>query len=274
MPKQKNLTNTPCPCFGARAKSVIPIIVEHYILDSVHARRRTCEGGITDPDTEERMIKGVTQRDKAAEWYRRFHVSDFAVLLHLPFASIVLDFAVVGAMLAQHIYVDRLLLAAIGVFFAHQGSHFLDETRGRHWGTKIPDRLLYAFSLVFLTVGAVVGVYLALTVSLLLAAFIIPMVFFPIAYSLELWNDRFHGPVWFGVSCALVCLGSFFLQTLTISLFSLFMSIAVGIQGTYIIILYEATKKTETRALAWNTLKGIILLWNLIALAMITLKFV
>lgn len=223
---------------------------------------------------EERMIKGVAQRDKAAKWYRRFQVSDFAVLLHLPFSSVVLDFAVVGAMLAQHIYVDRLILAAIGVFFAHQGSHFLDETRGRHWNTKIPDRLLYALSLVFLIAGAVIGAYLSLTVSLLLVAFIIPMIFFPVSYSLELWNDRFHGPIWFGVSCALVCMGSFFLQTLTISLFSVFMSIAVGIQGTYIIILYEATKRTETRELAWNTLKGIVLLWNLIALSLLTAKFI
>jgi hypothetical protein len=223
---------------------------------------------------EKRMIKGVIQKDKAAKWYRKFHVSEYAILLHLPFSSVVLDFAVIGATMSQVIHVDRLLLASIGVFLAHQGSHYLDEIKGRHWGTTIPARILYALSFLFLTTAAAIGVYLSFTVSLLIAVFIIPMIFFPVSYSLELWNDRFHGPLWFGVSCASVCIGSFFLQTLTISLFSVFMSMAVGIQGIYIIILYEATKKSKTRALAWNTLKGIVLLWNLVALSVLVAKFV
>lgn len=220
------------------------------------------------------MIKGVGQRDKAASWYRKFHISDYATLLHLPFSSVVLDFAVIGSAMAQSIYPDRLILALIGVFFAHQGSHYLDEIKGHHWDTKIPNRILYGLSLAFLVAGGVVGLYLSFTVSLLVTAFIVPMVFFPIAYSLELWNDRFHGPLWFGVSCALVCLGSFFLQTLTISLFSVLMSVAIGIQGTYIIILYEATKNSGTRGLAWNALKGIVLMWSFIALSMLTAKFI
>jgi hypothetical protein len=222
----------------------------------------------------EDMIKGVNQREKAAKWYRRFQVSDYVTLLHLPFSTVVLDFAVIGAFMAQTVLADRLILTAIGVFFAHQGSHYLDEIKGHHWNTKIPNRILYCLSLTFLAVGVAIGVYLSFTVSLLLSIFILPLVFFPVAYSLELWNDRFHSPVWFGVSCALICVGSFFLQTLTISLVSLFMAAAIGIQGTYIIILYEATKKNQTQTLAWNALKGIILLWNFVALSMIAAKLI
>ena len=220
------------------------------------------------------MIKGVSQREKAAKWYRKFHVSDYAALLHLPFSIVVLDFAVIGAMMAQNVHVDRLILASIGVFFAHQGSHYLDEIKGRHWNTKIPNRILYILSSLFLVIAATVGVYLSFTVSFLLSIFIIPLLFFPVSYSLELWNERFHRPLGFGVSCALVCLGSFFLQTLAISLFSLFMAIAIGIQGTYIIILYEATKEDQTSALAWNALKGIVLMWSFVALSMLVAKFV
>ena len=220
------------------------------------------------------VIKGVSQREKAAKWYRRFHVSDYVTLLHLPFSIVVLDFAIIGAMMAKSVYADRLILAMIGVFFAHQGAHYLDEIRGHHWSTKIPDRTLFALSFLFLAVGAVIGVYLSLTVSFFLLIFILPMIFFPIAYSLELWNDRFHRPLGFGVSCALVCIGSYFLQALTVSLFSLFMSTAIGIQGTYIIILYEATKEGKTAALAWDALKGIVILWNFVALAMITARLV
>lgn len=223
---------------------------------------------------EKSMVKGVSQREKAAKWYRKFHVSDYAVLLHLPFSSVVLAFTLIGSLMAQDIHIDRLILAAIGVFFAHQGSHYLDEIRGRHWNTQISERKLYFFSFLFLIIGAAIGVYLSFTVSLLLAIFILPLVFFPVAYSLELWNDRFHGPLWFGVSCALICIGSFFLQSLTISLFPVFMSIAIGIQGMYIIILYEATKNSQTRVLAWNTLKGIVILWNFVALAMLAAKIV
>lgn len=222
---------------------------------------------------EKSMIKGVVQRENAPRWYKRFHVSDYAVLLHLPFSSLVLDFALIGAVMAQTIYLDRLILALIGVFLAHQGSHYLDEVKGHHWNTRIKNRTLYCLSFMFLITAGSIGVYLSFTVSFLLAAFIIPMVFFPISYSLELWNDQFHRPLWFGVSCALVCIGSFFLQALTLSLFSGFMSIAVGIQGMYIIILYEATKNSATRLLAWNTLKGIVVLWNFIALAMLAAKF-
>jgi hypothetical protein len=220
------------------------------------------------------MIKGVNQRDKAAKWYRRFHVSDYVTLLHLPFSTVVLDFAVIGAVMAQTVLFDRLILTSIGVFFAHQGSHYLDEIKGHHWNTKIPNRILYGLSFLFLAVGAAIGVYLSLTVSFLLSIFIIPLIFFPTSYSLELWNDKFHRPIWFGVSCALICIGSFFLQTLTVSLVSLLMAVAIGIQGTYIIILYEATKKDKTRALAWNALKGIVLLWTFVALALLTAKFV
>jgi hypothetical protein len=216
----------------------------------------------------------VNQREKAAKWYKRFHVSDYAVLLHLPFSTVVLDFAVIGAMMSPYIHVERLVPALIGVFLAHQGSHYLDEVKGRHWNTSIPNKILYALSILFLITAAALGVYLASTVSVMVALFIVPMVFFPITYSLELWNERFHGSIWFGVSCAFVCLGSFFLQTLTISLFSVLMSIAVGIQGTYIIILYEATKNSKTTDLAWNVLKGIVLLWNFVAMSMVIARFV
>lgn len=224
--------------------------------------------------TQKPVTKGIIQREIAPKWYRKFHVSDYAVLSHLPFSSVVLDFVLVGAAMAQSIHLDRLILALIGVFLAHQGSHYLDEIKGHHWNTKIPNRTLYCLSFVFLTTGGLIGVYLSFTVSFMLVAFIIPMVFFPVSYSLELWNDRFHAPLWFGVSCALVCTGSFFLQTLTISLFSVLMSIAIGIQGIYIIVLYEATKNSRTRALAWNALKGIVLLWSFIALSMLTAKFI
>jgi hypothetical protein len=220
------------------------------------------------------MIKRAVQRNKAPTWYRNFHISDYVTLLHLPFSSVVMGFVTIGATMAKTVYVDRLILTLIGVFFAHQSAHYLDEIKGHHWGTKIPDTNLYAIGFLFLGIGVVIGIYLALTVSLWVLLFIPPLIFVPIAYNLELWHGKFHSPIWFGIGGgALVYLGSYFLQSLSITLFSILMSIAIGIQSTYIIILYEGTKVEKTRALAWNALKGIVVIWCLVALSMLAMRF-
>jgi len=218
------------------------------------------------------MIKGVSQREKAASWYRKFHVSDYVTLLHLPFSAAVVAFAVIGAAMAPDVYVGRLIPAVVAVFLAHQGSHYLDEIKGHPWGTMIPDSSLYAIGFSFLAVAMAIGIYLSLTVSLFLLAFMAAMIFFPISYGLELWRDRFHGPLSFGLSGALVCLGSFYLQSLTVTGFSVIMSAAIGVQSMYIIILYEKTKVEETRTLAWGVLKGIVVMWIFIALAFVMMR--
>ena len=176
-----------------------------------------------------------------------------------------------GAAMAQIIYADRLIVALVAVFLAHQSSHYLDEIRGHPWNTKIPNRILYALGLSFLAISVIAGLYLLITVSSLLILFFIPLIFFPVTYSMELWGGRFHKPWSFGISGGLVCLGSYFLQTLTITLAPILMSVAIGIQSTFIIILYESTKREGTRELAWQTLKGIILIWIFIAIAMLLL---
>lgn len=215
-----------------------------------------------------------SQRKNAAKWYSRFGISDVFTLLHLPFSSIVMSFVIIGAATSNTLYLDRLGLAMLAVFCALQGSHFLDETKGHHWDTKLSNKSLLSAGFALLAAGVAIGIYLSLTVSALLVLFIFPMVFFPIAYNLELWNDKFHNPLWFGVSWgALVFLGSFFLQNATITVFSVLMAMAIGVQSAYILILYENTKKKEHRELAWRTLKGIIILWNLLALAMLVARF-
>lgn len=219
-------------------------------------------------------IQGVTQRENAAGWYRKFHISDYVTLLHLPFSSTLIAFAIVGGAMAPSIHADRLIMAVIIVFFGHQGSHYLDEIKGHPWNTKISDRTLYALSFLFLAIGVITGIYLVISVSLLLVLFFIPLVFFPVAYSMELWNGRFHRPLSFGISGALVCLGSYFLQSLSISWSSILMSMAIGIQSIYIIILYESTKTNSTKNLAWYTLKGIVIIWIFIAASMLLMRIV
>lgn len=215
-----------------------------------------------------------SQKRSAAKWYSRFAVSDYLALLHLPFSSVVMSFVIIGAAMSTTFYLDRLGLALLAVFCALQGSHFLDETKGHHWGTKFSKKSLLSIGFALLAIGIIIGGYLSLTVNVALFLFMFPMAFFPIAYNLELWHSRFHNPLWFGVSWgALVFLGSFYLQSSSITVFSVVMSIAVGVQSAYILILYESTKEEKTRELSWRVLKGIVILWNLLALAMLAARF-
>ena len=216
--------------------------------------------------------KNASQRETAAGWYRRFHLTDYVTLLHLPFAATLISFAIIGSAMAPSLDFGRMAMALVAVFFAHQGSHYLDETRGHPWNTKIPNSTLYALGFLFLAIGVAAGIYLLFSVSLILVFFFIPLVFFPIAYSMELWKGRFHSPLSFGISGALVCLGSYFLQSLGISPASVLMSAAICIQCIYIIVLYEKTKEGMTRNLAWSTLKAIILIWLFIAASFLLMK--
>jgi len=216
-----------------------------------------------------KMAEESTQRETAAGWYRRFYSSDYITLLHFPFASSTSAFTVIGAAMAPIIHVDRLIVALVLVFLAHESSHYLDETRGHPWNTKIPNSILYTFGLSFMAISIIAGLYLLITVSFLLVIFFIPLVFLPFTYSMELWGGRFHKPWNYGLSGGLICLGSYFLQTLTITLAPILMAVAIGIQCILIIIVYENTKRESTRTLAWQTLKGIILIWIIIAIAML-----
>ena len=219
------------------------------------------------------MIKSVSQSKTAPQWYCQFHISDYMTLLHIPFSAFLMACVVIGASMASELHIDRLILALIAVFCGLQGSHFLDELKGHPWNTKISNQMLYTIGFLCISIGAAIGIYLSLTVSLLLIPFIAAIIFFPIAYSLELWQEKFHNPFWFGISGGfLVCYGSYFLQDPTISAHALLMSVAVGIQAKYLLILYEGTKSDPTRDISWNSLKGIVFVWIFLALALLVMR--
>jgi hypothetical protein len=225
------------------------------------------------PMSKHVMVTGVSQKGSAPLWYRWFQFSDYVTLFHLPFSALVLSFVIIGSSLATTIFASRAVMSMLAVFFSVQGGHYLDEIKGRPWGTSISKLMLYVVGLAFVACGAAIGVYLSLTVSLLLLPFLIPVVLFPIAYSLELWNERFHSPFWFGLSWGFfVCLGSSFVQTLTITPSSFLVAAAVGVMGNHILLLYEGTKAAETREICWSTLKGIVFISIVIAIALIELR--
>jgi hypothetical protein len=175
--------------------------------------------------------------------------------------------------MAPKLSLSRLTLSLIAVFCGLQGAHFLDEVKGRPWNTHISNRKLYTIAFTFLSVGAAIGIYLSVTVSLLLTPFVLSLIFFPIAYSLELWQEKFHNPFWYGISGGfLVSLGSSLLQDQTLTAPAALMAVAIGVHGKYLLLLYQGTKSDTTRELSWTMLKGNVLVLVFTALALLTTK--
>ncbi len=149
-------------------------------------------------------------------------------LTHLPLPLCVFSFATLGAMIAPRIYLDRLLWAYLAVFASLcLASYSFDELKDRPLRTTIPERQLNVLGWTGLTISILTGVYLAATINLLLLAWIPPSAFIILAYNRELFKGRFHNGNMFALGWGgIPVLGSYFLQTLTISLSALFAAAA------------------------------------------------
>jgi hypothetical protein len=122
---------------------------------------------------------------------------DLVTVLHPPYTAWNLANVAIGASLAPHLYVDRLVatlcafLLAVGVC-----AHALDELNGRPLGTRLSRRTLVAMSGVSLAGAIAIGVVGAATISLTLVAFVLTGAFIVLAYNLEWFNGRFHNAFW------------------------------------------------------------------------------
>jgi hypothetical protein len=125
-------------------------------------------------------------------------VADAVTLLHPPYTLWHLSYFVIGAALAPHVYVDRLLWGlaafalAVGVC-----AHALDELHGRPLGTRFSDRTLWVAAIA--SAGAAIGIGIGgvVTVSVWLAPLVAIGAFLLPAYNLELAGGRFHSDMWF-----------------------------------------------------------------------------
>ena len=125
-------------------------------------------------------------------------LADAVTLLHPPYTLWHLSYFAIGAALAPHVYVDRLLWGlaafalAVGVC-----AHALDELHDRPLGTRFSDRALRvaafasAAAAIGIGVGGIVTVSAWLTPLVVIGALLLP------AYNLELAGGRFHSDMWF-----------------------------------------------------------------------------
>jgi hypothetical protein len=127
-------------------------------------------------------------------------VGDLLTLLHPPYTAWHLSYYALGAAVAPHLYVNRLLwgLAAFALAVG-VAAHALDELHGRPLGTGLSERTLIALAAVSLLAALAIGVAGAITVSALLIPFVLLGGLFLPAYNLELAGARFHSDLWFAI---------------------------------------------------------------------------
>src|SRR5205823_241169 len=84
---------------------------------------------------------------------------DYVTLLHPPYTLWHLSYIAVGAALAPHFHLDRLLWA-IASFFLAMGvaAHALDELHGRPLRTRVPSTVLVALAVASLAGAVAIGV--------------------------------------------------------------------------------------------------------------------
>jgi hypothetical protein len=139
---------------------------------------------------------------------------DLLALLHPPYTAWHLSYVAIGAAIAPHLYVNRLLwsLAAFGLAVGI-AAHALDELHDRPLRTGLSDRALIALAAVGLLGALAIGVAGVVTVTPWLAPFVVAGALFLPAYNLELLSGRLHSDLWFAVGWgAFPALTGYFVQ--------------------------------------------------------------
>jgi hypothetical protein len=113
--------------------------------------------------------------------------SDWLTLLHPPYTLWHLSYVAVGAALAPHFHLDRMLWG-IAAFFLAMGiaAHALDELKGRPLRTRISSPVLVAVAILGLAGAVAIGVAAAAAWGWGLLAFVAVGAILVPAYNLEL----------------------------------------------------------------------------------------
>ena len=126
---------------------------------------------------------------------------DWWTLLHPPYTAWHLSYCVIGASLAPHIYLSRLLVTVIAFFLAvGVSAHALDELHGRPLGTAIPPWALIAVTVAGLAGALALGVFGVLRAGPLLVPFMIIGPVLVIAYNAELFGGIVHTDLGFAAA--------------------------------------------------------------------------
>jgi len=158
----------------------------------------------------------------------------FIGLLFLPYTGMVLSFTVIGSLLAERIYYDRVLAIVLIYFFGLGiAAHALDAlgSKGiKPWGTVFSRSQLWLVAVLFLVCAYGIAIYYMIRHVPLLWIVAILEGFFVFAYNLEWFAGTFHTDRWFAFSWGgLPVLAGYVMQTNGISLPALILAISMGL---------------------------------------------
>jgi hypothetical protein len=126
---------------------------------------------------------------------------DWWTLLHPPYTAWHLAYVVIGASLAPHVQVSRLVytlsafLCAVGL-----AAHALDELHGRPLGTRIPSAALIVVTVAGLAGAVVFGIVGLSRVGWPLIPFMVIGPLLVVAYNWELLGGRIHTDAGFALA--------------------------------------------------------------------------
>lgn len=180
---------------------------------------------------------GTPTEDRRAEWFvPAFGPLKFRLLiglLFLPYTGMVLAYTIMGTVLAEHIYWDRMAAIVVIYFLALGiGAHALDAigSKGlKPWGYVFSERLLWILALSSIGIAYIIGMYYILRSTPLLSLVALAEGFVLFAYNLEWFEGRFHTDTWFAISWGgLPVLAGYVMQTNRISMAACFVAVAMG----------------------------------------------
>jgi hypothetical protein len=118
---------------------------------------------------------------------------DWWTLLHPPFTAWHLSYVVLGAMIAPHVRLDRLVATLVAFFLAvGVAAHALDELHGRPLRTSIPSPMLVAVTVVGLAGAVALGAIGITRVGWVLLPFMIIGPLLVVGYNVELFGGLIH----------------------------------------------------------------------------------
>jgi hypothetical protein len=118
---------------------------------------------------------------------------DWWTLLHPPYTAWHLAYVVIGASLAPHVQLNRLVATLLAFFLAvGVAAHALDELHGRPLRTEIRSGILVAVSVVALGGAVALGIIGLSRVGWLLLPFLVVGPFLVVAYNAEWFGGLVH----------------------------------------------------------------------------------
>jgi hypothetical protein len=126
---------------------------------------------------------------------------DWWNLLHPPYTAWHLSYVVVGAALAPHVYVNRLIATLLAFFLAVGiAAHALDELRGRPLRTRIPSSVLVAASAAALAGAVALGIAGLSRIGWPLLPFLVVGPLLVVTYNLEWFGGVIHSDLGFAAA--------------------------------------------------------------------------